>query len=290
MGLIDIRGLTKRFDRRPVLDALTLTIRAGDRIALIGSNGAGKTTLFRCLLGHYRYQGEVAFDGARAARRDVGALSRIAFVPQLPPPLRMPVGELLSFAEKGAGADPALLADIAGQMGIDLDEIRHRPFYRLSGGQKQKILVTIALAREVELLIFDEPAANLDPAARAVFIDLLAARKEASMLIASHRLEEVAPLVNRVIELDRGAVVLDDSVVDRLRAGAFRSCHIGLAEPHPTFAEALAGWGFTASADGRAFDGRIPTGDTLRFLGLLSRYASLIEQLSLDTGEEGEDV
>ncbi len=288
MGLIDIKGLSKRFDKRPVLDALTLAIEAGERIALIGSNGAGKTTLFRCLLGHYRYQGEVAFDGARAARRDVGALSRIAFVPQLPPPLRMPVGELLGFAEKGAGADPAALAGIAAQMGIDLDEIRRRPFYRLSGGQKQKILVTIALARHVDLLIFDEPAANLDPAARAVFIDLLAARKEASMLIASHRLEEVAPLVNRVIELDRGSVVLDDSVVDRLKAGAFRTCRIGLSEPHATFAEALAGWGFATDVEARHFEGRIPTGDTLRFLGLLSRYASLIEQLSLETGEGGD--
>lgn len=284
MGMIRINGLSKRFERRAVLDELTLSLDAGDRVALIGSNGAGKTTLFRCLLGHYRYTGEVGFDGAGATRRDMELLSRVAFVPQLPPPLRMPVGELLSFAEKGAGADRAQMGDIAGKMGIDLDEVRKRPFYRLSGGQKQKILVTVALARQADLLIFDEPAANLDPAARAVFIDLLAARKDASMLIASHRLEEVAPLVNRVIELDRGKVVLDDSVVDRLKAGVFRDCRIGLSEPHPTFAAALEDWGF--SGTDVVFEGRIPAGDTLRFLGLLSRYASLIERLSFDTGED----
>lgn len=284
MGMISIDGLSKRFERRAVLDELTLSIEAGDRIALIGSNGAGKTTLFRCLLGHYRYQGTVGFDGAGAARRDVGMLARIAFVPQLPPPLRMPVGELLSFSEKGAGADRARMTEISGAMGIDLDEIRRQPFYRLSGGQKQKVLVTIALARDVDLMIFDEPAANLDPAARAVFIDLLAARKSASMLIASHRLEEVAPLVNRVIEMDRGKVVLDDSVVDRLKAGVLSSCRIGLSEPHPTFATALTDWGFETT-NGTLFEGRIPAGDTLRFLGLISRYASLIDLLSLDTGE-----
>lgn len=284
MGMIRINGLSKRFERRAVLDELTLSLDAGDRVALIGSNGAGKTTLFRCLLGHYRYTGEVGFDGAGATRRDMALLSRVAFVPQLPPPLRMPVSELLSFAEKGAGADRAQMDEIAGKMGIDLDEVRKRPFYRLSGGQKQKILVTVALARRADLLIFDEPAANLDPAARAVFIDLLAARKEASMLIASHRLEEVAPLVNRVIELDRGKVVLDDSVVDRLKAGVFRDCRIGLSEPHPTFAAALEDWGF--SGTDVLFEGRIPAGDTLRFLGLLSRYASLIERLSFDTGED----
>ena len=283
MGMIRINGLTKMFERRAVLDELTLSLDAGDRVALIGSNGAGKTTLFRCLLGHYRYTGDVGFEGQGGRRRDMAMLSRVAFVPQLPPPLRMPVGELLSFAEKGAGADRSAMLDIAGKMGIDLDEVRTRPFYRLSGGQKQKILVTIALARAADLLIFDEPAANLDPAARAVFIDLLAARKDASMLIASHRLEEVAPLVNRVIELDRGKVVLDDSVVDRLKAGVFRDCRIGLSEPHPTFAAALADWGFKGTDV--LFEGRIPAGDTLRFLGLLSRYASLIDRLSFDTGE-----
>lgn len=287
MGMIAINGLVKRFERRPVLDELTLSINKGDRIALIGSNGAGKTTLFRCLLGHYRYQGNIAFDGAGTGtgRRDVSMLSRIAFVPQLPPPLRMPVGDLLNFAQNGAGASRTQMEEIADRLGIDLDEIRRQPFYRLSGGQKQKVLVTVALSRDAELMIFDEPAANLDPAARAVFIDLLAARTDASMLIASHRLEEVAPLVNRVIELDRGQVALDDSVVDRLKAGMFRTCRIGLSDPHPTFATALADWGFTTS-DKLMFEGRVPAGDTLRFLGLLSRYSSLIDVLSLDTGEE----
>ncbi|MCE5973780.1 ABC transporter ATP-binding protein [Sinirhodobacter sp. WL0062] len=284
--MITIDRLTKRFDRRAVLDELTLSIAAGDRIALIGSNGAGKTTLFRCLLGHYGHEGRVGFDGAGAGRRDAGALARIAFVPQLPPPLRMPVGELLSFAEKGAGADRALMYAIAERMGIDLDEVKKRPFYRLSGGQKQKILVTVALGRNADLMIFDEPSANLDPAARAVFIDLLAERRDASMLIASHRLEEVAPLVNRVIEMDRGRVVLDDAVMDRLKAGEFRRAEIVLSAPHAPFALALSGWGFEGNGASTRFTGPVPAAETFRFLGLLARYGSLIESLSLDQQPE----
>ena len=104
------------------------------------------------------------------------------------------------------------------------------------------------------------------------------------MRIRTGMLERVAPLVNRVIELDRGQVVLDDSVVDRLKAGDFRDCRIGLSEPHPTFAAALADWGFSDQG-GVLFTGRVPAGDTLRFLGLLSRYASLIDRLSFETGE-----
>lgn len=283
--MIAIDRLTKRFDRRAVLDELTLSIAAGDRIALIGSNGAGKTTLFRCLLGHYGYQGAIGFDGA-TGRRDAATLARIAFVPQLPPPLRMPVGELLSFAENGAGAERVQMRAIAARLGIDLDEVRKRPFYRLSGGQKQKVLVTVALARPAELMIFDEPSANLDPAARAVFIDLLAERRDASMLIASHRLEEVAPLVNRVIEMDRGRVVLDDAVMDRLRAGEFRHAQIVLSAPHAPFALALAGWGFSGDAGGTRFHGPVPAAETFRFLGLLARYGSLIERMTLDEAPE----
>ena len=285
--MISIDRVSKRFDRRAVLDELTLSIAAGDRIALIGSNGAGKTTLFRAILGQYRYSGEIRFDDAAAKRRDAGALSRIAFVPQLPPPLRMPVGELVKFAEKGAGASRARMNEIAAALGIDLAEVARRPFYRLSGGQKQKILVTVALGRDAELMIFDEPAANLDPAARAVFIDLLAARRDASMLIASHRLEEVAPLVNRVIELDRGQVVLDDSVVDRLREGAQAWAEIVLSAPHDPFARALTDWGFTADAGGTRFAGPVPAAETFRFLGLLARYGSLIERLAFDQDQTG---
>lgn len=280
--MIAIDRVTKRFDKRAVLDELTLSIDAGDRIALIGSNGAGKTTLFRALLGHYRHAGQIRFDDAKARRRDVGVLGRVAFVPQLPPPLRMPVGELLGFVEKGAGASRARMDEIAQALGIDLEDVRKRPFYRLSGGQKQKILVTVALGRDADLMIFDEPAANLDPAARAVFIDLLAERREASMLIASHRLEEVAPLVNRVIELDRGRVVLDDSVVDRLKEGAFRQAEIALAQPHAPFAQAIAEWGFEGDPAGTRFTGPVPAAETFRFLGLLARYGSLIDRLRLE--------
>lgn len=279
--MISIDGLTKTFDRRAVLDELTLSLDAGDRVALIGSNGAGKTTLFRCLLGHYRHGGSIRFGETGAARRDMEMLSRVVFVPQMPPPLRMPVGELLSFAEKGAGADRARMSDIAGTLGIDLKEVARRPFYRLSGGQKQKILVTVALGRDADLMIFDEPAANLDPAARAVFIDLLAERRQASMLIASHRLEEVAGLVNRVIELDRGRVVLNDSVVDRLAGGAARHVEIRLNAPHAPFAQAMAEWGFTETG-GTRFTGQVPAAETFRFLGLLARYGSLVDRLKLE--------
>lgn len=281
--MIEIDGLLKKFGSRAVLDQLALSIAPSDRIAVIGSNGAGKTTLFRCILGHYRYGGGIAVDGERRQRRDGQLLSRIAFVPQLPPPLRMPVAELLHFAQGASGADPSAMKMIATRLGLDLDAVRSQPFYRLSGGQKQKVLVTIALARPVDLMVFDEPSANLDPAARAAFIDLLAERKACSMLIASHRLEEVAPLVNRVIEMEQGRIVLDDAVAGRLEANALRSCTIRLCQHHGSFERALTAWNFAASDDGLTYAGFFPAAESFRMLGLLSRYASLIESFAFQT-------
>jgi ABC-2 type transport system ATP-binding protein len=278
--MIAIDGLVKKFGKRMVLDHLALSIGANDRIAVIGSNGAGKTTLFRCLLGHYRFDGIIAGEQGKARRRDVNLLKRIAFVPQLPPPLRMPVGELLHFAAAASGAATARMNEIAARLGIDLESVRHQPFYRLSGGQKQKVLVTIALARPAELLVFDEPSANLDPAARAAFIDLLAGMKDRAMLIASHRLEEVAPLVNRVIEMEQGRIVLDDAVADRLVGGELRFCRITLSERHDAFERAMKPLRFAISADGLFYEGTIPAAESFRFLGLLSRYASLIDSFT----------
>ena len=280
--MIAIDGLVKKFGKRVVLDRLALSIAPTDRIAVIGSNGAGKTTLFRCILGHYTYGGAIAIDGKTPQRRDGSLLSRVAFVPQLPPPLRMPVSELLHFSQGAGGAGPQTMKDISAKLGLDLDAVRGQPFYRLSGGQKQKVLVPIALSRPVELLVFDEPSANLDPAARAAFIELLAGMKDRSMLIASHRLEEVAPLVNRVIEMEQGRIVLDDAVADRLERNAWRSCVIRLNQRHPSFEKALQGWNFAATAGGLIFEGRFPAAESFRLLGLLSRYASLIETFSFE--------
>jgi ABC-2 type transport system ATP-binding protein len=287
--MIEIDGLVKKFGKRTVLDHLALSIAPSDRIAVIGSNGAGKTTLFRCILGHYRYDGSIAIGDGKRQRRDTKLLSRVAFVPQLPPPLRMPVAELLHFAQGAGGADAAAMTKIARKLGLELDAIKAQPFYRLSGGQKQKVLVTIALARPVELMVFDEPSANLDPAARAAFIDMLAERRNCSMLIASHRLEEVAPLVNRVIEMEQGRIVLDDAVADRLESGSARSCIIKLNQRHESFERALKGWNFSASGSGLVYEGSFPAAESFRLLGLLSRYASLIDKFGFET-EAGSGV
>ncbi|AXS79604.1 ABC transporter ATP-binding protein [Dechloromonas sp. HYN0024] len=280
--MIKFTNLVKDFRRARILDGISLDIDLGERVALIGSNGAGKTTLIRCLLGEYTHHGEVTINGLDPRSNRTEVLGNIGFVPQLPPPLKMPVGQLIDFSAALCGTDPQRIHDIARRLGLDIDAILTRQFVRLSGGMKQKLLIAIALGREARVLIMDEPAANLDPEARKIFFDLLAERlDDATMIISSHRLDEVSALVNRVIEMDMGKVVLDDKVADAVTLTARLACRVVLSRFEPAFAKALAGWNLCSSDDNRVWEGDIAGPDRLRFLGIISRYTALVSDLSL---------
>jgi len=280
--MIRFREVSKRFQRTRVLDGIDLDIDRGDRIALVGSNGAGKTTLIRCLLGEYQCDGQVSVNGMDPRRQRTEVLASAGFVPQISPPLRMPVGQLIHFAAGVSDSDPARMFGVAEQLGLDARVIRHRPFNKLSGGQKQKLLISVALGRDCDLLVLDEPAANLDPEARHAFFGLLAERQaHVAMLISSHRLDEVAALVNRVVELDRGRIVLNDHVADQIDMNSLLDCRLTLSRADSAFAATVREWGFRDAGGGLVWHGQVAGPDRLRFLGVLSRYAALLQGIQL---------
>jgi len=281
-ALLEFKNISKTFGRNKVLDDITLDIRSQDRIALVGSNGAGKTTLFRCLLGEYQHQGEVLFSGLHPRDHRQVVLSKIGFVPQLPPPLKMPVGQLIRFAADVSDSDQANIIDVVHALGLDYEKIARQPFNKLSGGQKQKLLISIALGRPAELLVMDEPAANLDPDARHVLFQALADRAgKVAMIISSHRLDEVATLVNRVVEMDQGKIVLDDLVADSLSMTAMLDCTLTLLRNEPSFAKVMIEWGFKSDNSEVRWTGKVASPDRLRFLGVLSRYAGILTGIDM---------
>lgn len=284
--MIHVSDLGKAFARTRILDGMDLSVPAGERVALVGANGAGKTTLIRCLLGEYTFDGEIRIGGHSPREKRKEVLSGTGFVPQIPPPLRMPVGQLLRFASELCGADLARMESVAGRLGLDVKAIRRQPFTKLSGGQKQKLLIAVALGRDTSFLVMDEPAANLDPEARRAFFDLLREQSEGTtMLISSHRLDEVAALVERVVELDHGRVVLDDRVADTRGLSSQMRCRLVLRRPEAVVARTLRDWSFEADTSECIFEGRVANADRLRFFGLLSRYSGLFTELSLDEEE-----
>ncbi len=288
--MIQFNHVSKTFRRNQVLDNIDLRIELGERIALVGSNGAGKTTLIRCLLGEYTYAGEVTVNGLVPRHERGKVLQKIGFVPQLPPPLKMPVGQLVGFAASLCNSQEKRMKDIAHRLGLNLDKISRLPFVKLSGGMKQKLLIAIAMGRDTNILVMDEPAANLDPDARHIFFELLAERLDnTTMLVSSHRLDEIAPLVNRVLEMDGGKVVLDDRVLDDASLSGKLVCRLSLRRSEEAIATALTDWRFRDTGNGTAWEGVIAGPDRLRFLGMLSRYVGLLSRISMDEIEQGEE-
>jgi len=197
-----------------VLDNVNLTINQGDRIAMMGPNGAGKTTIVRALLGFYHIDsGEIQVNGADPIKNRVDVLKHISFIPQLPPPVKLSIEELLSFVEKSSAISREKIFLESERMDLDLKNQLNKPFFKLSGGMKQKLLIAIALSKKSNLLIFDEPTANLDPKGREKFYELLTEiDPSCSTLFITHRLDEIEGLVNRQIYMDLGKVVEDEKI------------------------------------------------------------------------------
>ncbi len=212
--MIEIRNLTKKFGSTVSLDDVSIEFKKNDSIALMGANGAGKTTLIRSILGYYHPDGGlVRVNGLDPIKERQNVLKSISFVPQLPPPIKLSISELIQYIEVSADVKRDSIIDHANEMKLDIKTNMHKSFFKLSGGMKQKLLIAIALAQESEIVIFDEPTANLDPKARDDFYRLLDGKQKGKVLLfVTHRLEEVESLVNREVYMDMGRVVSDEKI------------------------------------------------------------------------------
>ncbi|MCZ7682991.1 MAG: ABC transporter ATP-binding protein [Sandaracinaceae bacterium] len=207
---IRARGVAKRYGEVTVLDGVDLDVRSGERVALVGPNGSGKSTLLRILMGLLSHQGDVRVDGhSPYQHRDVLA-QQIAYVPQVAPHFGATVGEVIRAVAELRAIDRARVDEVARVLALDVGAVRSRSFRALSGGMKHKLLIALAFSTEASLLILDEPTASLDEGSRAIFgrlVDDVA--PHATMLVCSHRPEDVSRLAGRVVRLQEGRVVSD---------------------------------------------------------------------------------
>jgi ABC-2 type transport system ATP-binding protein len=210
--MIEIKNLSKKFEKTLSLDNVTLDFNKGDAVALMGANGAGKTTLIRSILGYYHpSSGSVLVKGLDPIKARTEVLKHVSFVPQLPPPIKLSLGELIYYVCQSSGVEEARIYHYANEMKLDIKANLGKSFFKLSGGMKQKLLIAISLAKESEIVIYDEPTANLDPKARDDFYALIQeSKKEKLTLFVTHRIEEVESIVNREIYMDLGKVVSDE--------------------------------------------------------------------------------
>lgn len=228
-----LRDVVKMFGSFRALDGVSLSIPSGRKVALIGPNGSGKSTLTRILMGMSAFQGEALLDGLSPLEKRMSLARRMAYVPQNPPRLAASVADVVEAVATIREIDPNQVATTAGRLDLDLEALADRPVRDLSAGMKQKLMIALALSGSADLLILDEPTASLDAKARARFFELFAERAGAATLIlCSHRLEEIQYLVEHVIALDGGKVVFDGPVGDFLAARAVSMVEIATTAPH----------------------------------------------------------
>jgi len=204
---IELEDVSKRFDGAPVLDHVSLTVGAGDRVGLAGPNGSGKSTLVRAVMGLVRCEGALRIDGRDPFAHRAELAAHMAYVPQVAPQFAASVAEVVRVIADLRQVDAGAIREVAGALDLDLDAVGRRPVRALSGGMKQKLLIALALAAPVSLLVLDEPTASLDSRARESFFELIEGRLQGTtLLFSSHRPDDVRRLVDRVIVLEDGQV------------------------------------------------------------------------------------
>lgn len=205
---LELRGVGKRFGKQQALVGVDLVVEHGERVALVGPNGSGKSTLLRIVMGLLTCDGVVMLDGVSPFEHRSKVAHKLAYVPQVAPQLGATVDEVIRSVVTLRELDPAKVEQWATRLGLVMPEIRGKAFRALSGGMKQKMLIALAFSSGASLLILDEPTASLDAVAREQFVEMLdEVAADATVILCSHRPEEVQKLVSRVIELGDGRVV-----------------------------------------------------------------------------------
>jgi cobalt/nickel transport system ATP-binding protein len=228
-------NLTVRYDASEehyALDSVSLTLREGERAALLGANGAGKSTLLLTLVGVLEASsGEIALDGLVVKKETLRELRRkVGMVFQNPDDqLFMPtVYEDVAFGPRNAETPEEQLEERMDEVlrRLGIFHLKNRMTHRLSGGEKRLVALAGILVMEPSILLLDEPFSFLDPQSQRKLRGILESLSQ-TMLIATHDLEMAKKFCHRAILLKSGRLLADGSIEDVL-SDALLLEHCGL--------------------------------------------------------------
>ncbi|MFF8512813.1 ABC transporter ATP-binding protein [Streptomyces sp. NPDC015492] len=225
--LISADDVTKRFGSFTAVDTVSMAVRPGEIVGLLGANGAGKTTLLRMLLGL-----AVPTDGAVTAfgrTPDRTTRGRLGYVPQgLGLWQTLTVAENISFVRAAFGAEPLVLEP-------SLTAVEHRLVGEIGLGLQRQLAFALALAHHPRLLVLDEPTSGVDPLSRARLWDAVHAQAESGtgVLVTTHYMQE-AQQCDRLVLMAHGRVVAAGTEAEII--GSTTACEVDT----PRWADAFA--------------------------------------------------
>ncbi|MFV0452975.1 MAG: metal ABC transporter ATP-binding protein [Propioniciclava sp.] len=201
-----------------ILTDISLTVRAGEVVALLGANGSGKSTLVRALLGVIPHSsGSVTLFEDPLGRAT--PWSRIGYVPQRRPTTGGIPTTALEVVRSGMLSPQRLRLGSAARALAALDRIgmadrARQPVQELSGGQQQRVLIARALGRNPDLLVLDEPTTGVDVETTAAFVTAIEAMRRGgtTVIVVLHETEAFSPVLDRAVILRRGEITHDGEV------------------------------------------------------------------------------
>jgi ABC-2 type transport system ATP-binding protein len=218
MPILDVRHLRKSFGRLVAVDDVSFTLEAGKLVGLLGPNGAGKTTTVSMVSGLVTPErGDVLIAGKKLGGDTDPAKRRIGLVPQ----------DLALYEELSAVANLKFFGALFGLSGARLDKAigsamelvgladRMKDLVKtFSGGMKRRLNLAAGLLHDPDILLLDEPTVGVDPQSRNAIFDNLEElkRRGKALLYTTHYMEEVERLADRIVIIDHGKVIADDTL------------------------------------------------------------------------------
>ena len=237
MTALEISSLKFAYpDQQNTLNGVNVSITPGERVGLIGPNGAGKTTLFHTICGILKpAEGYVNLfgEGVKSGKFN----PKVGLVFQYPDDqiFSPTVYDDIAFGPRNMGlSEDELEKRVQAAMDLTgIDDLAERAPHHLSGGQKRMVAIAGVQAMRPELIIYDEPSANLDIRSRRRLITFIKQSSE-TILLSSHDLEMVVEICDRVILLDGGEIVADGPTREIMGNQELMEAH-GLEKPHSLF-------------------------------------------------------
>lgn len=244
---LSARNLTRRFGNLPVIHNVSLELRRGEVLGLLGHNGAGKTTTLQMLTGCLLpNSGEIEICGISLLQKPVLAKAHLGYLPETPPLYReLSVNDYLTFAARLRGMESAAVAGALAQtrQRCGLESVGKKIIGTLSKGYQQRVGIAQAIIHRPAVIVLDEPTVGLDPAQIREIRSLIRELGDThSVILSTHLLSEVESVCDRVEIMQHGKLIYGDTSAHMQQHGSVSGFIVGLRNPPPlNVLEGIAG-------------------------------------------------